>query len=130
MFGLGFALVVIVLWVRFGLGCLKLDIPFDLLDVSRGRIISTRLLSAGFLLVALAALAAPTSPVLVPLGVLFCVPGLIAIHKVRAHVETRGGRAKPMMEWLDRGVLAGWSAVCFGVLWWALSTLPFLPSIS
>jgi len=132
MFGLGFALVVIVLWVRFGLGCLKMDIPFDLLDVSRGRIISTRLLSAGFLLVVLAALAnfipASASPVLVLLGVLFCVPGLIAIHTLRAHLETRGGRAKPMMEWLDRGVLAGWSAVCFGVLWWVLSALPLLSS--
>jgi hypothetical protein len=44
---LALLLVVIVLWVRFGLGCLKLAIPFDLVDVSRGRIISTRLLSAG-----------------------------------------------------------------------------------
>jgi len=34
-----------------------------------------------------------------------------------------------VMAWLDRGVLAGWSAVCFGVLWWAFSTLSFLPSI-
>jgi len=137
MLGSGFALVVIVLWARFGLGCMKLDIPHDLLDVSRGRIISTRVLSAGFLVVALAAFASPlaaltSSPaydLLVPLGVLLCAPGLIVIHKLRAHLETRGGRAKPAMAWLDRGVLAGWSAVCFGVLWWLFSTLPFLPSV-
>jgi len=137
MFGTGFALVVIVLWARFGLGCMNLDIPFDLLGVSRSRIVSTRLLSAGFLVVVLAALASlmpalkssPAHDLLVPLGVLFCAPGLIAIHRLRAHLETRGGRAKPAMAWLDRGVLAGWSAVCFGVLWWALSTLPLLPSV-
>src|SRR5262245_34257253 len=121
MLGTGFALVVIVLWARFGLGCMKLEIPYDLLEVSRSRIVSTRFLSAGFLVVVLAALASPllavrSSPVqdlLVPLGVLFCAPGLIAIHRLRAHLETRGGRAKPAMAWLDRGVLAGWSAVAF-----------------
>src|SRR5262245_40678759 len=135
MLGTGFALVVIVLWVRFGLGCMKLEIPHDLLDVSRSRIISTRFLSAGFLTVVLAALASPaltSSPaheLLVPLGVLFCAPGLIAIHRLRAHLRRGGGQAKPTMAWLDRGVLAGWSAVCFGILWWAFSTLPLLPSV-
>jgi len=128
MLGTGFALVVIVLWARFGLGCMKLEIPHDVLDVSRSRIISTRFLSAGFLVVALAALA-PVHELLVPLGVLFCAPGLIAIHRLRAHLERGGGRAKPAMAWLDRGVLAGWSAVCFGILWWAFSTLPLLPSV-
>jgi hypothetical protein len=137
MFGTGFALLVIVLWARFGLGCMKLDIPYELLEVSPSRIISIRFLSAGFLVVVLAALANPlpalrSSPaydLLVPLGVLFSAPGLIAIHRLRAHLETRGGRAKPAMAWLDRGVLAGWSAVCFGVLWWLFSTLPLLPSV-
>ena len=131
------ALVVIVLWARFGLGCMKLDIPYDLLEVSPSRIVSTRILSASFLVVALAALASPllalsSSPaynLLLPIAVLLCAPGLIAIHRLRAHFETRGGRAKPVMAWLDRGVLAGWTAVCFGVLWWAFSTLSFLPSI-
>ena len=137
MLGGGFALVVIVLWVRFALGCMKLDIPYDLLDVSRSRIISTRFLSAGFLAVVLAAFASPlaaltSSPahdLLVPLAVLLCTPGLVMIHRLRAHLETRGGKAKPAMAWLDRGVVAGWSAVCFGVLWWLFSTLPFLPSV-
>src|SRR5215470_17860991 len=136
MFGV-LALVVIVLWARFGLGCMKLDIPYDLLEVSPSRIVSTRVLSASFLVVVLAALASPllaisSSPaynLLLPLAVLLCAPGLVAIHRLRAHLETRGGRAKPVMAWLDRGVLAGWSAVCFGVLWWAFSTLSFLPSI-
>jgi|SRR5262245_39653988 len=135
MFGIGFALVVIVLWARFGLGCMKLDIPYDLLGVSRSRIASTRLLSAGFLVVVLAAFAnlvpalRSVHGLLLPLGVLCCAPGLIAIHRLRGHLETRGGRARPVMAWLDRGVLAGWSAVGFGLLWWALATLPFLPSV-
>jgi amino acid permease len=137
MFGSVLALVVIVLWVRFALGCMKLDIPYDLLEVSPNRIVLTRVLSAGFLVVVLAAQASPLlalrSPpsqdlLLLPLAVLFCAPGLVAIHRLRAHLETRGGQAKPVMAWLDRGVLAGWSAVCFGVLWWAL-TLPLLPSV-
>jgi len=138
MFGSVLALVVIVLWARFALGCMKLHIPYDLLEVSPSRIILTRVLSAGFLVVVLAAQASPllalrSSPsqdllLLLPLAVLFCAPGLVAIHRLRAHLETRGGQAKPVMAWLDRGVLAGWSAVCFGVLWWAL-TLPLLPSV-
>ena len=37
-FGLRFALLAIILWVRFGLGCMKLDIPYDLLEVPRSRI--------------------------------------------------------------------------------------------
>src|SRR5262245_26032377 len=103
MFGIGFALLVIVLWARFGFGSMKLDIPYDLLDVSRSRIVSTRFLSAGFLAVVLTALASmalrssPAHELLMPLGVLFCAPGLIAIHRLRAHLETRGGRAKPTM---------------------------------
>jgi hypothetical protein len=137
MLGTGFALVVIVLCARFGLGCMKLDIPYDLLEVSRSRIVSTRFLSAGFLVVVLAALASPlpalkSSPahdLLLPLAVLFCAPGLVAIHRLRAHLETRRGQAKPAMAWLDRGVLAGWSAVAFGILWWLFSSLPFLPSV-
>jgi len=137
MFGSVLTLVVIVLWARFGLGCMKLDIPYDLLEVSPSRIVSTRISSAGFLVVALAALASPllalssfpAHNLLLPLAVLLCAPGLVAIHRLRAHLETRGGRAKPVMAWLDRGVLAGWSAVCFGVLSWAFSTLSFLPSI-
>jgi hypothetical protein len=131
----GFALLVVVLWARFGLGCMKLDIPYDLLGVSRSRIVSTRWLSVGFLVVVLAALAtlvpalgSMRQPLLL-LGVLSCAPGLIAIHRLRAHLETRGGRARPVMAWLDRGLLAGWSAVGFGVIFWGLAVLPFLPSV-
>jgi hypothetical protein len=131
----GFALLVVVLWARFGLGCMKLDIPYDLLGVSRSRIVSTRWLSAGFLVVVLAALATlvpalgPVHDLLLLLGVISCAPGLIAIHRLRAHLETRGGRARPVMAWLDRGLLAGWCAVGFGVIYWALAILPFLPSV-
>jgi hypothetical protein len=132
MFGFGFAVLLVILWARFGLGCLKLDIPYDVLKVSRGRIVSTRLLSVGFLMVALAALAnpffhLPQEPL--PLGVLFCAPGLIAIHRLRRHLETRGNQAKPAMAWLDRGVVAGWTALCSDVVWWFFATLPMLPSI-
>jgi hypothetical protein len=136
MLGFGFALVVIVLWARFAFGHTNLDAPFESQEALRNRIIFTRVLSIGFVLVAVAALASPalalTSPLyhwLVPLGVLFCIPGLVAVHRLRAHLETRGGPAKPAMAWLDREILAGWSAVCFGALWWGLTTLPFLPSI-
>jgi hypothetical protein len=137
MFGIGLALVVIVLWARFALGRMKLDIPYDLLELSPSRLVSTRVLSAGFLVVALAALASPllalrsfpAKDLLLPLAVLFCAPGLVAIHGLRAHLETRGGQAKPVMAWLDRGVVAGWTAVCFGVLSWAFSTLWLLPSV-
>src|SRR5215469_2466403 len=135
MFGFGFALVVIILWGRFAFGNVNLDIPSDLQKELRDRIMSTKLFSTGFLMVALAALVSSalvfTSPIyywLVPLAVLICVPGLIAIHRLRAYLETSGGRAKPAMAWLDRGVLAGWSAVIFGILSWGLTTLPFLPS--
>jgi len=104
------------------------------LELSRGRILSTRLLSVGFLVVGLAALAS-LAPALtsrsirllvdpLPLGALFCVPSLIAVHRLRAHLETQGNQAKPMMAWLDRGVVAGWSAVSLGVLWWLLLSLP------
>jgi|APPan5920702856_1055754.scaffolds.fasta_scaffold121852_2 hypothetical protein len=134
MFGVGFAAVVIILWVRFALGSLKLDVPIESLELSRGRILSTRLLSVGFLVVGLAALAS-LAPALtsrsirllvdpLPLGALFCVPSLIAVHRLRAHLETQGNQAKPMMAWLDRGVVAGWSAVSLGVLWWLLLSLP------
>src|SRR5262245_18220916 len=132
MFGIGFALLVIILWARFALGCMNLDIPHDL---PRSRIVSTRLLSAGFLGVVLATLAdlvpalGTVHGLLLPHGVLLCAPGLIAIHRLRAHLDTLGGRAKPVMAWLDRGVLAGWGAVCFGVFWWALTSLAFLPSV-
>ncbi len=132
MFGFGFALILIVLWARFGLGGLKLDIPYNSLALSRSRVVSTRLLSAGFLVVALAALANPVLHSLerpLPLGVLFCAPGLIAIHRLRGHLEIRGNQAKPVMAWLDRGVVAGWTALCAGVVWWFFATLPLLPSI-
>jgi hypothetical protein len=130
VFGLGFTAVVIILWARFTLGSMKLDVPLDTLQLSRGRIVWTRLLSTGFLVVALAANLASTSPVVrllidpLPLGVLFCVPGLVAIHRLRAHLETQGNPAKPAMAWIDRGVLAGWSALCLGLLWWLIFSLP------
>jgi hypothetical protein len=130
VFGLGFTAVVIILWARFALGSMNLGIPLHSLQLSSGRIIWTRLLSAGFLVVAPAANLVSTSPVLrllidpLPLGVLFCVPGLVAIHRLRAHLETQGSPAKPAMAWLDRGVLAGWSALCLGSLWWLLFYLP------
>ena len=54
MFALGFTVVVIILWGRFALGSIKLDVPLDSLQLSRGRIIWTRLLSGGFLVAALA----------------------------------------------------------------------------
>src|SRR5262245_51603419 len=109
---------------------MNLGVPLDSLRLSRGRIIWTRLLSTGFLAVALAANLASTSPVVrllvdpLPLGVLFCLPGLVAIHRLRAHLETQGNPAKPAMAWLDRGVLAGWSALCLGFLCWVLFYLP------
>jgi hypothetical protein len=130
VFGLGFAVVVIVLWLRFALGSMKLDVPLDSLQLSGGRIIWTRLLSAGFLVAALAPnLVSTSSPVRLlidplPLGVLFCMPGLVSIHRLRTHLETQGNPAKPAMAWLDRGVLAGWSALCLGFLWWVLFFLP------
>jgi hypothetical protein len=132
MFGFGFVLLLVILWTRFGLGCLRLNIPYDVLKVSRSHILSTRLMSAGFLVVALAGLANPVLHLLeapLPLGALFCAPGLIAIHRLRRQLETRGNPAKPVMAWLDRGVLAGWTALCCGVVWWFLATLPLLPSI-
>ena len=130
MIALGFTVVVIVLWVRFALGSIKLDGPLDSLQLSGGRIITTRLLSTGFLVAGLAPnVVSTSSPVRlfidpVPFGVLFCVPGLVAIRWLRAHLETQGNPAKPAMVWLDRGVLAGWSALCLGFLWWALFYLP------
>jgi hypothetical protein len=130
VFVLGFTLVVIVLWVRFALSSMKLDVPLDSVQLTRGRIIWTRLLSAGFLVAALAPNMMSTSSLVrllidpLPLGVLFCVPGLLAIHRLKAHLETQGNPAKPAMAWLDRGVLAGWSALCLGFLWWVLFYLP------
>jgi len=130
VFALGFTVVVIVLWARFALGSIKLDGPLDLLQLSRGRIIWTRLISTGFLVSGLAPnLVSTSSPIRLfidplPLGVLFCVPGLVAIRRLRAHLETQGNPAKAAMGWLDRGVLAGWSALCLGFLWWALFYLP------
>jgi hypothetical protein len=38
MFGFGFALLAIIPLVHFGLGCMKFDIPYDLLEVPRSRI--------------------------------------------------------------------------------------------
>jgi len=128
--GLGFTVVVIVLWVRFALGSIKLHVPLGSLQLSRGRIMWTRLLSAGFLVAWLAPNVASRTSLdslfidPLPLGVLFCVPGLVAIHRLRAHLETQGNPAKPAMAWLDHGVLAGWSALCLGFLWWVLFYLP------
>jgi hypothetical protein len=130
VFALGFTLVVMVLWVRFALGSVQLDVPLDSVQLTRERIRWTRLLSAGFLVAALAPNVMSTSSHVrlliepLPLGVLFCVPGLLAIHRLRAHLETQGNPAKPAMAWLDRGVLAGWSALCLGLLWWVLFYLP------
>jgi len=130
VFALGFTVVVIVLWVRFALGSIKLHVPLDSLQLSRGRIIWARLLSAGFLVAALAPNIVPTSSLTrllidpIPLGVLLCVPGLVVVHRLRAHLETQGNSAKPAMAWLDRGVLAGWSALCLGFLWWILFFIP------
>jgi hypothetical protein len=130
VFGLGFTVVVIILWVRFALGSIKLHVPLDSLQLSRGRITWTRLLSAGFLVAGLAPNVVSTSSLNrllidpLPLGVLFCVPGLVAIHRLRAHLETQRNPAKAAMVWLDRGVLAGWSALCLGFLWWVLFYLP------
>ena len=130
MFALGFTVVVMVLWVRFALAPMKLDVSLDSLHLSRGRIIWTRLLSVGFLVAALAPNMVSTSSLTrvlidpIPLGVLFCVPGLVVVHRLRAHLETQGNSAKPAMAWLDRGVLAGWSTLCLGFLWWILFFLP------
>jgi hypothetical protein len=129
MFGFGFALIVIVLWLRFGLGCLHLRIPYDVLKISKGGIVSARLLSAGFLASPLAFLASPFlnvfgAPFLI--GGLFCAPGLIAIHRLRSRLEIRGNQAKPVMAWLDRGVVAGWTALCSAVVWWLFTTLLLL----
>jgi hypothetical protein len=134
VFGLGFASIVIILWARFALGSLNLNVPVDSLQISSNRIIWIRLLSSGFLVVALAVLAnlvpVLTSPVVrllvdpLPLEIIFCIPGLIAIRRLRAHLETQGNQAKPLMLWLDRGVLAGWSALCLGLFWWLLFSLP------
>jgi hypothetical protein len=130
VFGIGFTVVVVILWVRFALGSLKLDVPLDSLQLPRRRIIWTRLLSVGFLLVALALNLPSTSSLVrllidpLPLGILFCVPGLVAIHRLRTHLETQGNPAKPAMAWLDRGVLAGYSALCLGFLWWLFFSLP------
>jgi len=108
---------------------MKLDVSLDSLHLSRGRIIRTRLLSVGFLVAALAPNMSTSSlnrllidPI--PLGVLFCVPGLVVVHRLRAHLETQGNSAKLAMAWLDRGVIAGWSALCLGFLWWILFFLP------
>jgi hypothetical protein len=57
VFGLGFTALVIVLWARFALGSLKLDVPIESLQLSSGRILATRPLSTGFLVVGLATLA-------------------------------------------------------------------------
>jgi hypothetical protein len=108
VFALGFTLVVIVLWARFALGSMKLDVPLDSLQLSRGRTIWTRLLSVGFLVAALAPNVVSTSSLVrllidpLPLGVLFCVPGLLAIHRLRAHLETQGNPAKPAMACMAR----------------------------
>jgi hypothetical protein len=130
VFAIGFTVVVIVLWVRFALGSIKLDGPLDSLQLSHGRILWARLLSTGFLVAGLAPnVVATSSPVRLlidplPLGVLFCLPGLVAVRRLRVHLDTQGNLAKPAMAWLDRGVLAGWSALCLGFLWWALFYLP------
>jgi hypothetical protein len=130
VFALGFTVVVIVLWVRFALGSINLDVPLDALQLSRRCVIRTRLLSAGFLVSGLAPNVVFTSTLVrmlidpLPFGILFCVPGLVAIRRLRAHLETQGNPAKPAMAWLDRGVLAGWSTLCLGFLWWMLFYLP------
>ena len=130
MFALGFTLVVIILWVRFALRSMTLDVPLESVQLTHGRIIATRLLSVGFVVAALAPNLAYVSSLFrllidpLPLGVLFCVPGLLAIRRLRAHPETQGNPAKPAMAWLDRGVLAGWSALCLSVLCWVLFYLP------
>lgn len=130
VFALGFTVVVTVLWVRFALGSINLDVPLDSLQLSRGRVMRTRLLSVGFLVSELAPNAVSTATLVrqlidpLPLGILFCVPGLVAIRRLRAHLETQGNPTKPAMAWLDRGGLAGWSALCLGFLWWVLFYLP------
>jgi len=86
--------------------------------------------SAGFLVAALVPNLVSSSSLIrllidpLPLGVLFCVPGLVVIHRIRAHLETQENSAKPAMAWLDRCVLAGWSALCLGFLWWILFFFP------
>src|SRR5262249_24712224 len=61
VFALGFTVVVTVLWVRFALGSINLDVPLDSLQLSRGRVIRTRLLSVGFLVSGLAPNAVSTA---------------------------------------------------------------------
>jgi hypothetical protein len=56
---LALTLTVLVLSLRFGLGCWRLSIPYDVLKVSKTGIVSARLLSAGFLAVPLTVLADP-----------------------------------------------------------------------
>jgi hypothetical protein len=123
----------VVLTLRFGLGCLKMPIPYDALKVSKAAIVTARLLSAGFLVPPLPGLVAPflywlNAPL--PFGVLFCVPGLLVIHRLRGRLEIRGNQAKPVMAWLDRGVLAGWVAGGSAIVWWSLTTLPLLVTTS
>jgi hypothetical protein len=109
-----------------------MPIPYDALKVSKAAIVTARLLSAGFLVAPLTALIHPflywlNAPL--PFGVGFCVPGLIVIHELRGRLETRGNQAKPVMAWLDRGVLAGWVAGGSAIIWWFFATLPLLPPI-
>jgi hypothetical protein len=129
---LAVTLVVVVLSLRFGLGGWRLPVPYDVLKVSKAGMVTARVLSAGFLAVPLMALANPFLHGLdapLPFGVLFCIPGLIAVHRLRMGLEARGNQAKPVMAWLDRGVLAGWTALGLAIVGWFFTTLPLLPSV-
>jgi hypothetical protein len=48
---------------------------------------------------------------------------------LRRDLEIRGNQAKPLMAWLDRGVVAGWTALGLDVVVWFFTTLPLLPPI-
>jgi hypothetical protein len=139
-------LLIIILTLRFALGYRRHPIPYDVLKVPKASFVTARWLSAGFIIIPLTLLVYPflqrfhvpppfrwleaslrwlEAPL--PVGILFCVPGLVVIHRLRAELETRGNQAKPVMAWLDRGVLAGWIAGGLVIVNWIFAIALMLP---
>jgi hypothetical protein len=145
--GLAVVLFIIFLTLRFALGYRRSPIPYDALKVPKARFVTARWLSLGFIIIPLTMMVYPflqrfhappafrwlEAPLRwleapLPVGVLFCVPGLFVIHKLRAELEIRGNQAKPVMAWLDRGVLAGWIAGGLVIVNWLMAIAMVLPS--
>ncbi len=88
-------------------------------------------LSVGFL-VATAISAFPIGPIRyllvpVPIVILFCVPGVIALAKLGLRFERAGtDKAKPAKDWVDSGKIAGWVTIGFCVIQWVFSLAPLL----